>query len=128
MLHRLETLLRDLVVFPQRMLRNLEATGGLLYSQRIMLVLVGKGVPRPQAYDMVQQAARKVWDEGGHLRESLMADECFARHMGLEELTALFDPAYYLRHIPAIFERAGLPLPDGMSKSLLPGAEDSKSP
>jgi adenylosuccinate lyase len=109
MMHRLDGLLRDLVVFPERMRKNLESTGGLLYSQRVMLALVDRGLPRPEAYDIVQTAARQVWDEGGTLRERLEADPRATERLGPAELDELLDPAWFLRHIPAIYARSGLP-------------------
>jgi len=110
MLHRLNGLLTDLVIFPDNMRRNLDSTGGLLYSQRVMLALVDRGLPRPEAYDLVQTAAKHVWDEGGTLRARLADDERVSSALTSDELDALFDPAHYLRHLPTIYARAGLPL------------------
>ena len=112
MLHRLDGLLTDLVVLPENMRRNLDATGGLMFSQRVMLALVDAGLPRPEAYDIVQGAAREVWDEGSTLRARLGADARVTTHLSDEALDTLFDPAWYLRHLPAIYARAGLPLRD----------------
>lgn len=110
MLTRLDGLLKDLVVFPERMRKNLEATGGLLYSQRVMLALVDKGLPRPIAYDIVQSAARHVWDEGGTLRTWLEGNPQVTKLLSPADLDDLLDVRYYLRHIPEIYARTGLKL------------------
>jgi adenylosuccinate lyase len=110
MMDRLNRLLDGLLVFPERMQRNIDATGGLLYSQRVMLALIDKGLPRPDAYNIVQSAAKLVWDEGGALRERLAANSTVLEKLSTEELDELFNPAYYLRHVETIYERAGLPL------------------
>lgn len=116
MLARLEGLLRDLEVFPDRMRRNFELTGGLLYSQRVMLALVDKGLARTEAYAAVQSAARHVWDEGGSFREWLLRDDQVRGLLTSTDLDELFDERYYLRYISAIYERTGLPLTVGAAR------------
>ncbi|MBM3460669.1 MAG: adenylosuccinate lyase [Armatimonadetes bacterium] len=113
MMARLERLLKGLVILPKRMRRNLDETGGLLYSQRILLALIDRGLPRPEAYDVVQSAARKVWDEGGTLAERLLEDERFCARLSAADLRELTDPSWYLRHLPEIYRRAGVALTSG---------------
>lgn len=105
MLNRLTGVLDKLVAYPERMRRNMEITGGLLFSQRVLLALVGKGLTREDAYRLVQRNAMKVWQEGGHLKDRLGADPEVAAHLGTEELDALFDLGYHLKHVDAIFRR-----------------------
>ncbi len=105
MLNRLTRLLDTLVAYPERMRANMEITGGLLFSQRVLLALVGKGLSREDAYRMVQRNAMKVWQEGGHLRDRLAADPEVAAHLSIKELEALFDLRYHLKHVDAIFRR-----------------------
>ena len=112
MLHRLESLVAGLRVFPEQMRRNLELTGGLIHSQRVMLALVEAGMPRPEAYDRLQEASRDVWESRGNLHDRLLGDPTIIGLLGAERLAALFDPSSSLVHLPEIFRRAGLPLTD----------------
>ncbi len=105
MLNRLTRVLDKLVAYPERMRRNMEITGGLLFSQRVLLALVSKGLTREDAYRLVQRNAMKVWQEGGHLKDRLGADPEVAAHLGVGELDALFDLGYHLKHVDAIFRR-----------------------
>ena len=95
-------------VYPARMRANVEATGGAIFSQRVMLTLIEHGFDRQEAYKLVQQYALKVWDEGGHLREELKGDPRVASILGDEGIDALFDYEYHLRHIDTAFDRLGL--------------------
>jgi adenylosuccinate lyase len=88
-----------MVVHPDRMLANLEATNGALFSQRALLALVESGVSRDEAYRIVQENAQRVWDTGTHFRELLGAAA-----PGLD-LDAIFDPQAFVRHAPAIVGR-----------------------
>jgi len=110
MIHRLDGLLRELIVYPERMLENLESTGGLLYSQRILLALIDAGLPRPEAYDIVQNAAQRVLDAGGTLADRLTENPSFRSHIDAKKLAELTDPTWYTRHLETIYERAGVPL------------------
>uniref|UniRef100_A0A832A2X1 Adenylosuccinate lyase n=1 Tax=Desulfacinum infernum TaxID=35837 RepID=A0A832A2X1_9BACT len=105
MLTRLTRVLDKLVAYPDRMRRNMEITGGLLFSQRVLLALVGKGLTREDAYRLVQRNAMKVWQDGGHLKDRLGADAEVAAHLSSAELDALFDLGYHLKHVDAIFQR-----------------------
>ncbi|MHB8420412.1 MAG: adenylosuccinate lyase [Myxococcales bacterium] len=105
MLHRFTRLIADLRVYPDRMRHNLEATGGLVFSQRVLLALARKGLPRQAAYVMVQRNALRALDEGLEFRKLLLADEELRRHLGEPEIEACFDLAQQLRHVDAIVER-----------------------
>jgi adenylosuccinate lyase len=105
MLSEATTLLRDLRVYPDRMRRNLEADGGLAYSQTVLLALVERGLPRDEAYRIVQTAAAKAWDEGGDFRAELGSNPEVLRLLTPDELTGLFDPARFLRNLDIVFAR-----------------------
>jgi adenylosuccinate lyase len=111
MLHLFAELVEHWVVYPARMLANLESTGGAIFSQRAMLALVEAGLDRQVAYTLVQRNAMRAWDEGGHLRDYLKAEPDVAARLTSDEIDALFDYSYHLRHVPAAFERIGLALP-----------------
>jgi len=105
MLVRLTRVLDRLLVYPDRMRRNLELTGGLFYSQRVLLALTGKGLSREEAYRLVQRNAMKVWHEGGNLKERLQEDQEIMRCLSPEELAPLFDLGYHLKHVDTIFKK-----------------------
>lgn len=107
-LHRMTAILDGLVVFPERMRANLDATHGLYNSQRVMLALVEKGLSREAAYDAVQPRAMVAWETGQSFRDLLAADPAVTAHLSPDDLDGLFDPAYHLRHVDALFARAGL--------------------
>ena len=105
MLHRLAGLLDGLVVFPERMRRNLEASRGLIFSGAVLLALARHGLSREEAYRLVQKHALLTWDEGGHLYDRLSQDAEVQKILKPEELTACFDLDRQLRHVGQIFER-----------------------
>jgi adenylosuccinate lyase len=92
-------------VFPERMRANLEASGGLVYSQAVLLALVEAGLSREDAYAVVQRAAMATWEEGGSFRDRLLADETVRSRLGEARLDEIMDPARYLVHVDRIFER-----------------------
>jgi adenylosuccinate lyase len=105
MLARSRTLLEGLVVRPERMREVLESSGGLVYSQRVLLGLVEGGLTREQAYALVQRNAMLAWDEGRALGELLAEDPEVTAVLAPDELAALLDPSWYTRHVPALMER-----------------------
>jgi adenylosuccinate lyase len=90
-------------VYPERMRENLEATGGLIFSQRVLLELARRGIPRQTAYRMVQRNAMRFYEEGADFRTSLLADEELRGLMKPEELEACFDLGYHLAHVDDVF-------------------------
>jgi adenylosuccinate lyase len=98
----------DLDVCPEAMQRNLESTHGLIYSGRVLLALVECGMPRSEAYKIVQDAARKVWAGDGGLRAHLAADQRISELLSEDDLETLFDPSFHLRGIETAFARLGL--------------------
>lgn len=104
MLHRLHALIDGLVVYPEHMKRNLARSGGLFYSQRVMLALVEAGCTREEAYARVQRNAMKTWEEGGQLVDRLAADPEVGPLLG-DQLAALSDPAWYTRRAHEVLGR-----------------------
>ncbi|MFZ5475857.1 MAG: adenylosuccinate lyase [Myxococcota bacterium] len=98
MLHRLKGLLDGLVVHPENMVRNLESTGGLFYSQRVLLALVEAGLSREEAYARVQRNAMRSWDERLPLPRLLAEDPDVGGVLGEAKVAELCDPAWYVRH------------------------------
>jgi adenylosuccinate lyase len=105
MLAEATTLLSGLRIHPERMRENLESDGGLAFSQTVLLALIDKGLPRDEAYRIVQTAAATAWDAGGDFRADLGSNPEVARLLTPEELNALFDPGRFLRNLGAVFER-----------------------
>ncbi|MDK2011505.1 MULTISPECIES: adenylosuccinate lyase [unclassified Deinococcus] len=104
---RLTGVLRDLVVFPERMLRNLNDLGGLVFSQRVLHALIDeKGLSREDAYTLVQRNALRSWETGEGLRDLLKADA--DSPLSDAELDAAFDLGWYLRHVDDIYARFGM--------------------
>jgi adenylosuccinate lyase len=102
------SVMADLKVFPQRMKHNLDLTKGLIFSQRVMLALINKGLSRKKAYELVQKNAMKVWDKNKNFFTLLKADPQITAVLSLEDLEALFNEQYYLRYVDDIFKRIGL--------------------
>ena len=100
--------MRDLVVYPDRMKQNMDTTKGLLFSQRVLLALIDKGLGREDAYKIVQRNSSRVLDEGVGFREALEADAEVSERLTPEEIDDLFDHSYYVRYVDDTFERAGL--------------------
>ena len=96
-----------MTVFPDRMMRNLELTRGLVFSPRVMLALVEAGVDRAVAYDAVQRNSMKSWDEESDFRELVRNDPAIAGHISPAQFDALFDYGFYLRYVDHSFSRLG---------------------
>ena len=90
------------------MKENIEITHGLVFSQRVMLALIDKGLSRQAAYEMVQRHAMKAWADGQDFLSLLKADSEVTSVLPAAELAKLFDYGYYLRHVDEIFRRLGL--------------------
>jgi len=106
-LARLTGVIEKLVVYPQRMQKNLDRMGGLVHSQRVLLALTQAGASREQAYTLVQRNAMKVWESDGALSllELLTADSDVTAFLPPADIAARFDLAYHLRHVDTIFAR-----------------------
>jgi len=108
MLNKFIEVIQGLVVYPENMLVNLVKTKGLIFSQRVLLELMRKGLTRQKAYDLVQRCAMKSWNEGLDFKEVLLKDREVLRHLGKKELDKIFDLDYYLRNVNKIFKKVGL--------------------
>ena len=104
-LRRLQGLIRNLVVYPQNMLRNLNQMKGLVFSQKILLDLTQAGVSREEAYRMVQRNAMKVWEEGKDFQTELLGDAAVVGALGEAKIRESFDLSYHLKHVDTIFKR-----------------------
>ena len=105
MLGRFTGLMDKLVVYPDRMLANLNMTHGVIFSQMVLLSLVEKGTTREDAYAIVQENAMKSWQEGIEFRSLLGQDERVQKHLSAAELDAIFDVNHFLKHLDFIFQR-----------------------
>ncbi len=105
MLNRFGNILENLVVFPENMLKNIYLTHKVIFAQRVMTALINKGFSRESAYDLVQPIAMKAWFEGQDYKELLSQNETVMAHFTPEELDQCFTLEYYLKQVPAIFER-----------------------
>jgi adenylosuccinate lyase len=101
-------IMKGLQVYPERMRENIEETKGLIFSQRVLLALIDKGLSRQDAYELVQRNAMRAWKERASFLELLEADDEVTSHLPKKELGKLFDYGYYLKHIDRTFERLGL--------------------
>jgi adenylosuccinate lyase len=104
-LQKATSLIDGLVVYPERMLENLDATRGLIFSGQLLLALTDHGVSREQAYEWVQRNAMRVWDEGEDFQELIKADAEISAHLAEADIARLFSLDYYLRNVDKIFAR-----------------------
>ncbi len=104
-LAKMTSLIDGLVVYPERMLENLNATRGSVFSQQLLLALTQVGVSREQAYEWVQRNALKAWDEGKDLKPLISGDQEITSHLSSEEIDRAFSLDTYLRNVDAIFQR-----------------------
>ncbi len=102
---RLTGMMEKLVVYPERMQKNLDDLGGLVFSQRVLLALTQAGMSREDSYKAVQRNAMQVWEQGGSFLELLAADPEVARHISREALEPMFDMTYHTKHVDTIFRR-----------------------
>lgn len=108
MLHRFNNILTNLDVFPETMLKNMNRTYGLIYSQRVLLKLIDEaGLSREKAYDMVQKLTAKSWNEQLQFRE-LVENSEIMNYLSAADIADAFDYHYHLRHVDEIFEKCGL--------------------
>ncbi|MCX7679794.1 MAG: adenylosuccinate lyase [Spirochaetes bacterium] len=108
LIHRMIFIIKNLHVYPENMKKNIEKTGGLFFSQSLLLKLVEKGMTREDAYRIVQDIAMRVWEGEGSLRELALANPEIAQRISEKDANEIFDLQKYLRNIGYIFTRAGL--------------------
>jgi len=105
MLDRLRGILEGLHVYPRRMKENMARSYGLYHSQRVLLALIGKGISREAAYEIVQRNAMRSWKEGLEFKKLLLKDKEVKQHLTAGEIGEIFDLAYYLKNVDFIFKR-----------------------
>ncbi len=108
MLNRFGNIIKNLTVFPENMKRNMDRTYGLIYSQRVLLALIEKGMSREEAYDTVQPKAMEAWETQVQFKELVEAEEKITSLLSQEEINDCFDYSYHLSQVDTIFERLGL--------------------
>ncbi len=108
MLRKFTNIIDKLLVYPDAMIANMNKTGGLIFSQNLLIALVNKGVLREDAYKWVQRNAMARWLKGADFRTNVEMDEDVKKYLTKEEVDACFDPAPMLRHVDEIFARFGL--------------------
>lgn len=108
MLHKMVQLIDRLQVFPEQMKFNIDKGLGLIFSQRVMLALVEKGVSRENAYAMVQRNAMEAWNTKEQFKNLISRDSAIRKYLDEELINNLFDYDYHTKHVGDIFERLGL--------------------
>ena len=108
MLSVFTSIMKGLKVYPENMQHNIELTQGLIFSQRVLLALIDKGLTREEAYKMVQDNAMEAWQGKKSFLALLKMDKQIAKYVTQDELKSLFDYNYYLKYVDTVFERLGL--------------------
>lgn len=108
MLNRFGNIVKNLTVYPENMKRNMDRTLGLIYSQRVLLTLIDKGLAREEAYDTVQPKAMESWEKQVPFRTLLDNDDKITSLLSKEELDECFDYHHHLKQVDYIFDRLGL--------------------
>ena len=108
MLRKMKDIMGKMLVYPEAMLRDLNLTGGLIYSQNLLIALVSKGVLREDAYKWVQRNAMARWMEGADFKTNVEADPDIEKYLTKEEVEACFEPKHMLKHVDEIYARFGM--------------------
>jgi len=108
MLNLMVNIVKNATVYPENMKKNLESTGGLIYSSKVLVKLMEAGLPRTKAYDIVQKLSMKVWKDKVNLKNLLVKDKEVSSLLSKAAINKIFQPASYLKHINRIFKRIGL--------------------
>ncbi|EQB36992.1 MULTISPECIES: adenylosuccinate lyase [Virgibacillus] len=108
MLNRFANIIKNLTVFPENMKKNIDKTYGVIFSQRVLLALIDKGMVREEAYDIVQPKAMQAWESGTHFKQLVEADEQITSQLSPAEIEDCFDYTYHLKNVDVIFDRIGL--------------------
>lgn len=108
MLHKFIPIMEGLLVYPKNMIASLTKTRGLIYSQRVLLELMKKGLTREQAYSIIQHCAMQVWQETSDFKDVLYRDRKVRKYLKPSDIDACFDIKYYTRHRDLIYKRVGL--------------------
>src|SRR5699024_9234360 len=108
MLNRFANVVKNLTVFPENMLRNIDKTFGVIFSQHVLLTLIAKGMSREDAYGVVQPLAMQAWETETSFKSLLKETKAVTELLNEEELEACFATTYHLKNVDTIFKRLGL--------------------
>jgi adenylosuccinate lyase len=108
MFHKFIPVVEGLLVYPKNMITNISKTRGLIYSQRILLELMKKGLTRDDAYEIIQRCAMQVWQDTTDFKDVLKRDRKLRKYMGPSAIDTCFDIKFYIRHRDKIFKKVGL--------------------
>ncbi|MGY0694783.1 adenylosuccinate lyase [Virgibacillus sp. FSP13] len=108
MLNRFGNIVKNLTVFPANMKRNIDKTHGVIFSQRVLLALIDKGMTREKAYDLVQPKAMQAWETETHFKQLVEENEQITSKLSQDEIDDCFDYTYHLKNVDRIFDRIGL--------------------
>ncbi|MFM6279313.1 MAG: adenylosuccinate lyase, partial [Dolichospermum sp.] len=109
MLHEITNLVNNLLVYPENMARNLNCYGGVVFSQRVLLTLIDKGLNREEAYSIVQESAHTAWNKPqGDFRDLISKDPRVTENLSPAEIEACFDPQHHLQHLEQVYQRLGI--------------------
>lgn len=108
MLTLMQSVIKNLVVFDDNMKANLEKSRGMVFSQGLLLKLVKKDLTREDAYKLVQDCAKKVWEDGVTLKDAVLADSKIGKYLSKAEIIEVFDYCYHLKNVDKIFKRVGI--------------------
>ncbi|MFS0752674.1 adenylosuccinate lyase [Oceanobacillus sp. 1P07AA] len=108
MLNRFGNIVKNLTVFPENMKRNIDRTHGVIFSQRVLLSLIDKGMAREEAYDIVQPKAMEAWETETHFKQLVESDDRITGKLTQEEIDDCFDYTYHLKNVDQIFTKIGI--------------------
>ena len=109
MLKETTELVKKLLIYPENMKRNMNVYGGVIFSQRVLLALVEKGMMREDAYTIVQSSAHQAWNQpNGNFQDLISQNEQIKSHLSEAEITACFDPKHHLKHLDDVYQRLGI--------------------
>ncbi|NEQ43170.1 MAG: adenylosuccinate lyase [Leptolyngbya sp. SIOISBB] len=109
MLVETTNLIKKLLVYPENMQRNMNMYGGVVFSQRVLLTLVDKGLKREEAYEIVQSLAHQAWNtEGGDFRALVTDSDRVQAYLSADDIDACFDPNHHLRNLDEVYQRLGI--------------------
>jgi len=108
MLNKFISIIQNLVVYPVKMMENLELSKGIIFSQRVLLELINKGLTRLEAYDIVQKSAMEARGTGEHFKDVLLRNQKLMEFLVAEEIEKCFDLKYHLKHVDRIFSKVGI--------------------
>ena len=109
MLHEITNLVNNLLVYPENMARNLNCYGGVVFSQRVLLTLIDKGLNREEAYSIVQESAHAAWNKPeGNFRDLISKNPRVTQNLLPTEIEACFDPQHHFQHLEQVYQRLGI--------------------